>query len=98
VTEYGRQRARAKYLYQKWRWTPSPAHTKASDKQILDKTRDIIKDTFRDEVGAKFASIIANGIRLEHINEYKDTVQQARANPLRNIHPPALPPPHPGAK
>ena len=32
-------------------------------------------------MGEKFATSIANGIRLEHINEYKDTIQQARANP-----------------
>ena len=55
--------------------------TKASDKEILDKTREIIRDTFREEVGAKFATNIANGIRLQRINEYKDTIQQARANP-----------------
>ena len=33
---------------------------RASDKEILDKTRDIIKDTFRGDVGAKFAALIAN--------------------------------------
>ncbi len=54
---------------------------RASDKEILGRTREIIKDTFRGEVGAKFAAIIANGVVLHHINEYKDTVQQARANP-----------------
>ena len=32
---------------------------KASDKEILDKTRETIKDTFRGEVGAQFAAIIA---------------------------------------
>ncbi|MFM6354816.1 MAG: hypothetical protein ACKPH7_35465, partial [Planktothrix sp.] len=35
------------------------------------QTREIIKDTFRDEVGAKLAINIANGVRLEHINETK---------------------------
>ena len=54
---------------------------RASDKEILDRTREIIKGTFRGEVGAKFAAVIANGVMLHHINEYKDTVQQARANP-----------------
>ena len=54
---------------------------RASDKEILDKTREIIKDTFRGKVGAKFATTIANGVMLHHINEYKDTIQQARANP-----------------
>ena len=28
-----------------------------------------------------YAAIIANGVMLHHISEYKDTVQQARANP-----------------
>ncbi|MFM7987649.1 MAG: hypothetical protein ACKPKO_50880, partial [Candidatus Fonsibacter sp.] len=32
-------------------------------------------------VGAKLAISIANGVRLEHINEYKDSIRQARANP-----------------
>ena len=41
---------------------------KASVKEILDKTRDIIKDTFRGEVGAKFAASIADGVRLQRIN------------------------------
>ena len=51
---------------------------RASDTEILDMTREIIKDTFRGDVGAKLAVIIANGVTLQHINEYKDTVQQAR--------------------
>ena len=54
---------------------------RASDKEILDTTREIIRDTFRGDVGKKFASSIANGVTLQHINEYKDTVQQVRANP-----------------
>ena len=41
---------------------------KASDKEILDKTREIIKGTFRGEVGAQFATNIAHGIMLHHIN------------------------------
>ena len=48
--------------------------TKASDKEILDKTREIIRDTFRGEVGAKLAASITNGIRLQRINEYNDTI------------------------
>ena len=32
---------------------------KASDKEILDKTREIIRDTLRGEVGAKLAALIA---------------------------------------
>ena len=33
---------------------------KASNKEVLDKTREIIKDTFRGDVGAKLATNIAN--------------------------------------
>ena len=51
---------------------------KASVKQILDRTRHIIKDRFLGEVGAKFATNISNEIRLEHINEYKDTIQTGK--------------------
>ena len=57
------------------------ASARASDKEVLDQTREIIRDTFRGEVGAKLAISIANGVRLEHINEYKDSIRQARANP-----------------
>ena len=35
---------------------------KASNKEVLDKTREIIKDTFRGDVGAKLATNIANGV------------------------------------
>ena len=54
---------------------------KASDKDILDKTREIIKNTFRGEVGAKLAANIANGVQLQRINEYKDSIQTTRATP-----------------
>ena len=37
---------------------------KASDKAVLDTTREIVKATFRGEVGAKLAINIANGVRL----------------------------------
>ena len=37
---------------------------KASNKAVLDKTREIIQDTFRGEVGAKLATIIANAVQL----------------------------------
>ena len=40
---------------------------KASNKALLEKTREIIKDTFRGEVGAKLATMIANGVQLQHI-------------------------------
>ncbi|MFM7982287.1 MAG: hypothetical protein ACKPKO_23505, partial [Candidatus Fonsibacter sp.] len=53
----------------------------ASDKEVLDKTREIVKDTFRGEVGAKLAFSVANGVRLQCINEYNDRIQQARAKP-----------------
>ena len=54
---------------------------KASDKAVLDTTREIVKATFRGEVGAKLAINIANGVRLEHISEYKDSIRQARVPP-----------------
>ena len=58
---------------------------KASDKEVLDMTREIVNAMFRGEVGAKLAINIANGVRLQHISEYNDSIQQARANPLRNL-------------
>ena len=63
-----------------------------SDKEILDRTREIIRGTFRGEVGAMFAALIANGIILHHINEYKDTVRQARSNPSSSSSSSAPPP------
>ena len=54
---------------------------KASDKEVLDMTREIVNAMFRGEVGAKLAINIANGVRLQHISEYNDSIQQARANP-----------------
>ena len=57
------------------------ASARASDKEVLDQTREIIKDTFRGEVNLKNAITIANGVRLEHINEYRDSIRQTRANP-----------------
>ncbi|MFM7981268.1 MAG: hypothetical protein ACKPKO_18325, partial [Candidatus Fonsibacter sp.] len=53
----------------------------ASDKEVLDKTREIVRHTFWGEVGAKLAIDIVSGVRLEHINEYNDRTRQARANP-----------------
>ena len=44
---------------------------KASNKALLEKTREIIKDTFRGEVGAKLATITANGVQLQHIQEHQ---------------------------
>ena len=64
----------------------------ASDQEAVDMTREIVKTTFRGEVGAKLAIGIANGVRLQHIGEYNDSIQQARANPFHNI---PLPPPTP---
>ena len=77
--EYGRQRARAKDLFKMAVDSLSGAN-KASDKSILDKTREIIRDTFRGDVGAKLATIIANGVQLQH-NEYNDSIQTTRATP-----------------
>ena len=57
------------------------ASARASDKEVLDQTREIIRDTFRGEVNLKNATTIANGVRLEHINEHRDSIRQARANP-----------------
>ena len=54
---------------------------KASNKAVLDKTREIINDTFRGEVGAKLAGLIANGVQLQHINEYMDSIEATRATP-----------------
>ena len=54
---------------------------KASNKAVLEKTREIIKDTFRGEVSTQLATIIANGVQLQHINEYKDSIQTTRATP-----------------
>ena len=54
---------------------------KASNKAVLEKTREIIKDTFRGEVGAKLATMIANGVQPQHIAEYQERIQKARATP-----------------
>ena len=42
---------------------------KASNKAVLEKTREIINDTFRGEVSKRLAAIIANGVQLQHISE-----------------------------
>ena len=55
--------------------------TKASNKAVLGKTREIINDTFRGEVSKRLAAILANKVQLQHINEYKDTIQTTRAAP-----------------
>ena len=55
---------------------------KASNKAVLEKTREIIKDTFRGEVSAKLATIITNGEQLQHINEYMDSIEATRATPF----------------
>ena len=66
----------------------------ASNKAVLEKTREFIIDTFRGEVGAKLASSIANGVQLQHIKEYMDNIEATRATLLRN--PPPHHPHHPG--
>ncbi|MFM7980365.1 MAG: hypothetical protein ACKPKO_13715, partial [Candidatus Fonsibacter sp.] len=57
------------------------ASARASDKEVLDQTREIIRDTFRGEVNLKNAITIANGVRLEHIDEYRDSIRQTMAHP-----------------
>ena len=47
---------------------------KGSDEEVPDMTREIVKATFRGEVGAKLAVSIANGVRIQHINEYKNSM------------------------
>ena len=59
--------------YSKLAWDALSGADKASNKAVLEKTRDIIKDTFRGEVGAKLATIIANGIQLQHSKEYQES-------------------------
>ena len=54
---------------------------KVSNKAVLEKTREIIKDTFRGEVGAKLAASIANGVQLQDIKEYNDSIRTTRATP-----------------
>ena len=49
--------------------------------KVLGKTREIIKDTFRGEVGAKLADMIANEVQLQHIDEYMDSIKATRAPP-----------------
>ncbi len=73
--------ARERNTYIRMAMDALSASARASDKEVLDQTREIIRDTFRGEVSAKLAINIANGVRLERINEYKDSIRQARANP-----------------
>ena len=58
-----------------------PDADKVLYKKVLGKTREIIKDTFRGEVGAKLAGMIANGVQLQHIDEYMDSIEATRAPP-----------------
>ena len=53
----------------------------ASDKEVLDKTRDIVRETFsgRGESKARHQHRKWNKARTHH--EYKDSTRQARANP-----------------
>ena len=54
---------------------------KASNKAVRDQTREIINDTFRGEVGAKLAGMIANGVQLQHIAEYQERIQKSKSDP-----------------
>jgi hypothetical protein len=67
---------------------------KASNKAVLEKTREFFVDAFRGEVGAKLASNIANGVQLQHIKEYMDSIEAIPAPLLHN--PPLHHPHHPG--
>ena len=54
---------------------------KVSNPTVLNKKREIVKDTFRGEVNLKNGTTIANGVQLKHINEYMDSIQATRATP-----------------
>ena len=44
-----------------------------SNTAVLDKTREVIKDTCRGEVGVQLANNIATRAQLLHINEYAES-------------------------
>ena len=73
--------ARERNTYIRMAMDALSASARASDKEVLDQTREIIRDTFRGEVNLKNAINIANGVRLEHIDEYRESIRQTRANP-----------------
>ena len=61
---------------------------KASDKEVLDMTREIVNAMFRGEVGAKLAINIANGVRLQRVNEDKDnhSTSEGASSPFAIFH------------
>ena len=53
---------------------------KATNATLLDKTREVIKGTFHGEIGAKFATDIANGIQLQRIKQYEGNASSASSS------------------
>ena len=74
-------------LISKWHWTRSDAD-KVSRREVLDMTRYINEAMFRGEVGAKLAINIANGVRLQRVNEDKDnhSTSEGASSPFAIFH------------
>ncbi|MFM7989991.1 MAG: hypothetical protein ACKPKO_62820, partial [Candidatus Fonsibacter sp.] len=79
-------------LIQEFRQLKIANDSKFQDIPDTTKEREIINDTFRGEVSAKRAIDMANGVRLEHINEYKYSIRQTMSNPIHNLRIPLAPP------
>ena len=58
-----------------------PDADKVLYKKVLAKTREFIKDAFRGELNLKNATTIANAVKLQHIDEYMDSIEATRAPP-----------------
>ena len=58
-----------------------PDADKVLNNKVLEKTREIIKDTVQSVVTAKLATAIANKVQLKHINEYMASIEAIRAPP-----------------
>ena len=58
-----------------------PDADKVRNKKVLAKTREFIKDAFRGELNLKNATTIANAVKLQHIDEYMDSIEATRAPP-----------------
>ena len=54
-----------------------------SNTAVLDKTREVIKDTCRGEVGVQLAKNIATRVQLLHINESAESYPRVRARTSR---------------
>ena len=61
---------------------------KVSRREVLDMTRYINEAMFRGEVGAKLAINIANGVRLQRVNEDKDnhSTSEGASSPFAIFH------------